>query len=250
MPRDAISVSEVAPGIFRYGSRYINCYLIQEGGRLTLLDTGLPSYVRNLHEALDEMGRSLGDIDAIVLTHCHIDHMGSAKQVAAESSASVHAHEKDGPPIRGERRLPIPNVAKHLARPYLLRYMLHIGLNGGARYPSIADLTTFADGEVLDVPGKPRVIHTPGHTAGCSALHLEARRILFSGDALVTLDTLTGRVGPHVFTRPFAHDYAQAVESIDRLESVDVDVMLPGHGEPWLGTVAEAVRLARSKASG
>lgn len=249
MPRDAIPIAEVAPGVHRYGSRYINCYLIEEGGKLTLLDTGLPSYVKNLREALASSNRDIEDIDAIVLTHCHIDHIGSAKQVASESSASVHAHEADGPPIRGERRLPIPNVAKHLARPYFLRYMFgHIALNGGAKYPAIADLTTFVDGEVLDVPGKPRVIHAPGHTQGCSALHLDERRVLFSGDALVTLDTLTGRTGPHVFTPPFAHDYAQAVASIDRLESVDVDVMLPGHGEPWRGSVSEAVQLARSHA--
>ena len=124
--------------------------------------------------------------------------------------------------------------------------MLHIGLNGGARYPAIADLTTFADGEVLDVPGKPRVIHAPGHTPGSSALHLDERRVLFSGDVLVTLDTLTGRTGPHVFTRPFAHDYAQAVASVDRLEGIDVDVMLPGHGEPWRAPVKSAVEHARS----
>ena len=248
--RDAIATTEVAPGIFRYGSRYINCYLIQEGGRLTLLDTGLPSYVRNLHAALSEMGRSIQDIDAIILTHCHIDHMGCARKVASEAMATVHAHEADGPPLRGERKVPIPNVAKHLAKPFFLRYMFgHIMTNGGPKYPTIADLKTFNDGETIDVPGSPRVIHTPGHTAGSSALHLGARRALFSGDALVTLDTLTGRTGPHVFTPPFAADYRQSVASLDRLEGVDADVTLPGHGEPWLGSVKEATELARTKAT-
>jgi glyoxylase-like metal-dependent hydrolase (beta-lactamase superfamily II) len=244
--KDAIAPREVAPGVHRYGSRYVNCYLIEDGDRFTLLDTGLPSYVRNLRALLANLGRSIRDIDAVLLTHCHIDHMGAAKQVAFEANAFVHAHELDGPPLRGERRLPVPNIAKNLGQTFLLRYLFgHIIPNGGAKYPTIADLTTFADGDVVDVPGSPRVIHAPGHTTGSSALHLEERRVLFSGDALVTLDTLTGKTGPHVFAPPFSHDYGQAVASIDRLETLDADLMLPGHGEPWRGTPAEAVQEAR-----
>lgn len=242
-------VTEVASGVFRYGSRYINCYLIADGGRLTLLDTGLPRYIGKLRSVLAHLGKSIRDVDAILLTHCHVDHIGSAKQVQFESTGLVFVHEADAPVVRGERKQPIPNVAKNLGRPFFLRYFFgHLAPQGGARYPHVVDLSTFADGDVLDVPGAPRVVHAPGHTAGSSALLIEEREVLFSGDALVTLDTWTGATGPHVFTPPFTEDYPEALRSLDRLEGLPAEVVLPGHGDPWTGGVQEAVAVARARA--
>jgi glyoxylase-like metal-dependent hydrolase (beta-lactamase superfamily II) len=242
-------MAEVAPGVHRYGTRFINCYLIEEGGRLTLLDTGLPSYVKHLRPVLAKIGRSVTDIDAILLTHCHVDHMGSAKQLQRESSSRVLVHAADAATVRGERKPPIPNVVTKLWRPFLLRYFFgHILPNGGAKYPAVTDLTTFEDGERVDVPGSPRVVHAPGHTAGASALWLEDRKTLFSGDSLVTLDTLTGETGPHVFAPPFTEDYSRAIASLSQLESLEADVTLPGHGEPWTAPISEATAIARSRA--
>jgi glyoxylase-like metal-dependent hydrolase (beta-lactamase superfamily II) len=56
---------------------------------------------------------------------------------------------------------------------------------GITRTPPVAELDKLADGEVLDVPGSPRVIHAPGHTAGSCALFLEDRSLLFSGDVIL-----------------------------------------------------------------
>jgi glyoxylase-like metal-dependent hydrolase (beta-lactamase superfamily II) len=98
---------------------------------------------------------------------------------------------------------------------------------------------------VVDVPGRPRVVHAPGHTAGTAALYLESRGILFSGDALVTRNPLTGRIGPQIMPSGFNRDSAQALSSLRALLSVAASTVLPGHGEPWTGGAAEAVRLAR-----
>ena len=236
---------EVADRVYRYGSRYINCYLIEQGGRLTLLDAGPPAYVRRLHAALGYLGRSVRDIDAIVVTHCHVDHVGAAERVRFESTGNVFVHETDAPVVRGERKQPLPKLGTRITRPFLFRYLVgHLVPNGAARYPTVADPATFADGEKIDVPGSPRVIHTPGHTAGNSSLVLDDRGVLFSGDAIVMLDTLTGNVGPHVFEPPFTEDYERAVASAELLADVPADVMLPGHGGPWRGDVRDAVRLA------
>lgn len=58
--------------------------------------------------------------------------------------------------------------------------------------PPILEVSTFADGEVTDVPGRPRVIHVPGHSEGMSALHVPSRDTVFLGDAFVTLDMHSG----------------------------------------------------------
>ena len=74
------------------------------------------------------------------------------------------------------------------------------------------------------------------------------RSILFSGDSLVTIDLLTGRAQPAV-PPDFVNDSTgTALESLGRLESLDAQTVLPGHGEPWLDGIRRAVELARTEA--
>jgi glyoxylase-like metal-dependent hydrolase (beta-lactamase superfamily II) len=88
-------------------------------------------------------------------------------------------------------------------------------------------------------------VHAPGHTPGSAALLLEGRRVLLSGDVLVTRNPLTGRVGPQIMPSGLKRDTPQALGSLDVLDGIPADVLLPGHGEPWTGGAAEAARLAR-----
>jgi glyoxylase-like metal-dependent hydrolase (beta-lactamase superfamily II) len=102
---------------------------------------------------------------------------------------------------------------------------------------------------VLDVPGKPRAVHTPGHTDGHCALLFESRGALFVGDELCTWNPLTGTRGPRLMPKVFDVSYAQCVESLARIEPLDAALILPGHGDPWSGTPADAVARAREAAS-
>ena len=96
---------------------------------------------------------------------------------------------------------------------------------GLPRRVRIAEVTTFADGDRLDVPGRPRVIHAPGHTPGCVALHFEGHQALLVGDVLCSRNPLTGRKGVQVAPAAFAVDAAQALASVDRLEGVEAAVI-------------------------
>jgi glyoxylase-like metal-dependent hydrolase (beta-lactamase superfamily II) len=107
-------------------------------------------------------------------------------------------------------------------------------------------VSAFADGEVLDLPGRPRVVHAPGHTAGSAALLLTDRRVLLTGDVLATRNPLTGRAGPQIMPSGLNHDTAQAQRSLDVLDELPADVLLPGHGEPWTQGAAQAAQLARA----
>ena len=241
---------EVAPGIRRIGSRYTNFYLIEDRGKLTLLDAGLPGYWRHLVLELEAMGKELSDIDAVLLTHYHPDHVGVAERVRQAASARVFAHAADAAFITADRRSQPPNFLAQMWRPRVLVFMLHSVRAGAARHVPVASLETFSDGEIVDVPGRPRVIHTPGHTAGQCALLLESRDVLFSADALVTIDLLSGERCPAIPPDFVNANTMQALGALSSLERVSASVMLPGHGEPWRSGVSEAVRLARQHASG
>ncbi len=106
--------------------------------------------------------------------------------------------------------------------------MWYSARRGGLRIKPAADLQTVADGDVLDVPGSPRIIHTPGHTPGSLAVHVPAADALFLGDTMTTRNVLTGVTGPK--PAPFTLEPEQAVASLDRIEDIDATWVLPGHG--------------------
>jgi glyoxylase-like metal-dependent hydrolase (beta-lactamase superfamily II) len=197
---------------------------------------------------LDAMGRRLADIDAVLLTHSHPDHVGVAEQVRSASGAKVYAHPLEIPALTGSGDGKPPPFWSQGFRPFLYRYMIHALSNGVTKQVPVAAVSEFADGEVVQVPGRPRVVHAPGHTAGHRALHLEDRDILCSGDALCTIDLLTGQPRPSLPADFVNQNSALAFESLARLENLEAATMLPGHGEPWKGGVKQAVELARATA--
>lgn len=241
---------EVAAGVRRFGSRYVNCYLVEDRGRLTLLDAGFPGYWDRLLSELRTMGRTLADIDAVLITHSHPDHTGLAERARAESGATAYAHVLDAPRIRGQvSGGGPPPFLKQGFHPFILGYLIHAIRSGVARQTPVGLLTEFEDGEVLDVPGRPRVVHAPGHTAGACALHLEEPGVLFSGDSLVTVDLLSGRSRPSIPPDFVNESSAEALESLGRLAGLTAGTLLPGHGEPWHGGVSAAVEIARAAAA-
>ena len=98
----------------------------------------------------------------------------------------------------------------------------------GLKIVPIHEVSTFGDGETIEVPGSPRVVHTPGHTEGSCAILLEPQRTLITGDALATRNPLTGRTGPQIGPDGLNHDSAQALRSLDALATLPVDLVLPG----------------------
>ena len=113
----------------------------------------------------------------------------------------------------------------------------------------IRELTTYADGETLEVPGRPRVIHTPGHTSGHCALRFVGSGALGPGDELCTLNPLTGARGPQLMPRSFNVSSATCLDSLTKLQDLSAEVVAVGHGEPWHESVAAAVERVRSHRS-
>lgn len=240
--------TEVAPGVFRLGSRRISFYVVASDAEraVTLVDAGLPGHRAGLVAGLGALGRSLTDVAAVLLTHAHSDHAGTASVVEA-AGARVMTHPGDDELARGGEDTPREvGLGRYLWRPRALSYLLEIVRGGAARSaPPVVATVPLHDGQVVEVPGRPEVLHMPGHTPGSVAFHLPDRAAVLTGDAVVTLDPLSGRTGPRLLPRAATGDSALATESLSRLAGLGDAVLLPGHGEPWHGDLAEAAELAR-----
>jgi glyoxylase-like metal-dependent hydrolase (beta-lactamase superfamily II) len=239
-------VEQVAGGVYRLGTEWVGWYLCDVDGAITVVDCGFSGYFDQLPAALSELGRSLDAVAAVVLTHYHSDHVGSAERIRTEAGARVFAPAGDADGVQGGKT-PIPGgLAQSLWRPRMVRYMAHAVRNGGAKVTPTREVETYSDGDVLDVPGGLRAVHTPGHTGGHCSLVAEGAGVLFTGDALATVSFLTGETGPQIVA--FNEDAERARASLSRLEDVPASWVIVGHGRPFQGSPAEAVQRARARA--
>jgi glyoxylase-like metal-dependent hydrolase (beta-lactamase superfamily II) len=235
---------KLAPSLHRVGSDMVNSYLVEDAGGVTVIDAGLPGNYSDLRMELTAMGRTIEDVRGVILTHADTDHIGYAERLRREHGIAIRVHELDAARARGEEKS--NGKAGPMKIGPLLSFLWYGARHGGMRIPPVTEVVTFRDGETLDLPGEPRVIHIPGHTAGSVAFHVAAVDALFVGDAMTTRSVLTGAVGPQ--PAPFTLEPATALASLGSLDGVTATWVLPGHGPPWDGGVTEALRRVREAA--
>lgn len=238
---------EVGPGIYMLGSAWVNFYLVREGSDAILVDAGYPRYSSQLTELLRSLGLSSKAISAVFVTHHHVDHVGIA-EFARLRGATVVAGQKDVDEIRGkEKSHPPSGFFSQSWRPKMVLYLLHTTLAGGASYSSVKEVEVTHSGQTFDLPGQPRVAATPGHTQGHFSVHMPEKGALFTGDALVNFDYATGERRPKLHR--FNDDRATASTSLDVLASLDAELLLFGHGDPWTSGTGLAIDHARARAA-
>jgi glyoxylase-like metal-dependent hydrolase (beta-lactamase superfamily II) len=237
---------EIASRIHRLGEGLVNSYLVEDGGGVTIVDAGAPSYWGDLPRELAAMGRTLADVRSVVLTHGHSDHIGFAERIRSERQVPIRVHEADAALARSEVPNPAKGAGRVRPRP-LLSFLWWSARHGLLRIPKIREVSTFGDGATLDVPGEPRVLLVPGHTPGSAALSFRGHDALFVGDALATYAVTDGGVGPRL--APFTADADEALRSLGRLDGIAASVVLPGHGQPWRDGVAAAIARVRQESA-
>ena len=237
---------QIAKGLHRIGSDIVNSYLVITGDGVTIIDAGLPRYWRLLGGELARLGLTLDDVRALILTHGDTDHIGFAARLYREKGIPAYVHPADADRARMEVKKPTSGWGPVKAGA-LAGFLWYSARQGGLRIRPAGELRPTEDGQVLDVPGAPRIIHAPGHTPGSVAVHVPAVDALFLGDTMTTRNVLTGVTGPK--PAPFTLEPEQALASLGRVSEVDATWVLPGHGPAWDGGVAEAVRLIREAAA-
>lgn len=234
----------IAPHLHRIGNDIVAAYLVDTAEGVTVIDAGLAGHWHDLNAELASMDRSVNDIRGVILTHGDSDHLGFAERLRRDHGVPVHVHEADAARARGETKTK-PSWG-HLKLSATAGFFWYAIRKGGFRTTYLAEVIGVHDGQVLDLPGAPRIIGLPGHSPGSIAIHVPVADAIFVGDGLTTRHVLTGQRGPQ--PAPFTDDAQQAVASLSRLEGIQATWLLPGHGTPWSGGVAEAVRTIRTAA--
>jgi glyoxylase-like metal-dependent hydrolase (beta-lactamase superfamily II) len=231
---------ELAPHLRRIGSDIVAAYLVHTPEGVTLIDAGLPRLWPELLAELKAIGRTVDDVRGVVLTHGDSDHIGFAERLRREHGVPVFVHEADAERAKGGKKP--ANGKQSMKLGALVGFLGYFLRKGGARVPPLTEVVTVRDGETLDLPGAPRIIGLPGHSAGSIAVHGPIADAVFVGDGLTTRHVLTGATGPA--PAPFTDEPEQALASLQHLLPTGATWVLPGHGAPWGGGVAAAVAAA------
>jgi glyoxylase-like metal-dependent hydrolase (beta-lactamase superfamily II) len=226
---------DVAPGIHRVEDAHTNWYLVEEDGRLTIVDCGVPTSWGSLHAALSELGTTTRAIDAVVLTHAHFDHIGFAERGRTAWGVPVFCHENDVPLARHPQQYAHERSRLRylLGNPQALPVIWSFARNRAFFPPPVKVLERYGSEGSLDVPGSPQIIFTPGHTLGHCSLHFPERDTLIAGDAVVTFNPYIAKPGPQIVAGAATADYQRNLRSLDAIASTAAATVLCGHGEPW-----------------
>jgi glyoxylase-like metal-dependent hydrolase (beta-lactamase superfamily II) len=227
---------EIAPAVHQVRMLGADAFLLVED-RLTLIDAGMVGSRIMLERYLRRIGRRLDEVDRIICTHGHPDHIGGLQElVRARVDITILIHPADLAGLRLPLREALARTEERsLRRGRLIQYL--------TRIPE--SCTPLDDGALLPVLGGLRVVHTPGHTPGSVCLYIERLRLLITGDVL---QVIRGRLT--YASSFFSHDHAEARASVRRLAALDVDAIALSHYPPWTDDPNRALRdLAAAAAS-
>ena len=232
---EGVGLTRVAPGIVQAPVVGSSVFLLLDE-RVTVVDSGPPGSAARVLRALRRAGRTADEVEQIVITHYHPDHLGGLAGLLRHVPARVGVHAVEAGAVCGDAPMPAPlrypRLAAHLAPAMRL-------------VPRCRVDTTLQDGDELPVLGGLRVVHTPGHTPGHIALYLPQRGVVIAGDALQRRSR--GITPP---ARLVTADWPEALRSVRRLAALEFETLALSHFPPLRGRACVEVRRLAANLSG
>lgn len=207
---------------------------ILKGEKTAIIDTGYSYHPeKNIIPAINELGFNANDIDMILNTHGHPDHLGGNAKLAKLTGASIYLHEKDTQLSAG------PDAHINSNTDHILA-MRELGWQDQVterekyireRVDACQVDHVLHDGEIIELGSglTLEVVPTPGHSAGSVTFYIRDKKIAFSGDAVMGWGIQEGIIPLYYFPE----DY---FKSLNRVESFDLELLCLGHNVRWSGS--------------
>jgi glyoxylase-like metal-dependent hydrolase (beta-lactamase superfamily II) len=231
----------VSKGIFRieipvpFGTKYVNAYLI-DSGVLGLIDPGpkTSKAINVLNRALGKLGVSLEDVERLIFTHRHVDHIGMGNRIKMISNAETYIHESEKNAAsnfyeefdKTVKSFLTPVAEAGVPESILGKMPEYYGIIKGVCEPVEID-KALKDGDTLDFGEiSLDVIHCPGHSIGSICLYENERKLLFTGDHVlkeITPNPFASGLSEHATLKRY-------LDSLRKVERLPVETGLPGHG--------------------
>lgn len=231
---------QVTDTVYLAQGEAVNWTLVVDGTDVMLVDAGYPGDRDDVLASLRQLGYDAGDVRAILLTHAHVDHLGSAIWFAREHGTEVYCHADEVGHAKREylEQVSVFDVALRIWRPRWAAWGLHVVRNGGLIRDGIPTALPLTAEVAAGLPGHPTAVFSPGHTSGHCSYVVDG--VLASGDALITGHPLLRHRGPQLLPAVFSHSQDNCLRSLSALALLDTEVLLPGHGDVWRGPIREA----------
>jgi glyoxylase-like metal-dependent hydrolase (beta-lactamase superfamily II) len=226
-----MGVKKIVGGAWLLPLGFVNSVLLQgDDGELVLIDAGFPNHETAIFEAIESIGRRPEDLNHLVCTHAHPDHIGSAAAVVSRTGATTWMHPVDVP--IAESGGPFRPMTASPGLPQKVGFRIFWRPN--ERVAPLQIDKHITDGETLPIAGGLTVVHTPGHSAGHVSLSWQDGRLMIIGD-----------VGSHVagVNDPLGfEDREEGRRSQRRLASFEFEAAAFGHGRAIPRDAAERLR--------
>lgn len=238
------SFREVSPGILSlalplpFELESVNVHLVALDSGYLLIDCGMhtPLAFGTLHAALSEREITWPDIRQIVLTHMHPDHMGMAARILELTGAELGMHQAESEHLslvtNGNRRIPwLREAYLQSGVPDDLEEKMEQHFAGiRETFHPLQPARLFHGGEIIETAMGPlEIVWTSGHSPGHICLYARDQKLLISGDQI--LENIT----PNIAWHPDRDMLAEYLDSLQTLAALDVDLIIPSHGEPFSG---------------
>ncbi|MGU3651881.1 MBL fold metallo-hydrolase [Mycolicibacterium sp. A43C] len=222
----------------------VNWTVVTDESGVLLIDAGYPGHRDEVLDSLRELGAGPEDVRAILLTHAHVDHLGSAIWFAKTHGTPVYTHAAE---VGHAQRQYLEQVSPVdvLARAWQPRYLawtLALARKGGLTHEGIPSALALDEDIAASLPGTPMAVPSPGHTGGHCSYVVDG--VLVAGDALITGHPLSSTHGPQLLPTIFNHDQDGCLRSLAALGLLDTEVLVPGHGPLWRGSIRKAAEMA------
>jgi glyoxylase-like metal-dependent hydrolase (beta-lactamase superfamily II) len=210
---------------------FVNTFaFVDDDGSVTLVDCGLKQAPARIVAGLLAIGKAPGDVQRIILTHAHSDHIGGAAAMSGRTGLGIDVHTADAGFARTGTEPPIDPSSR------LGALISGRRKDGRPGFEPVEVATELHDGQILDVAGGLQVVHTPGHTPGHISLLHAPSGVLITGDAIFNVLRLRWPV------RAFCSDVALTHRTAQRLADLDYTTAAFTHGPQISDRARERVR--------